>query len=89
VDRDYLHLQDTLHSERMIIMADDLEKKNARIKLVKKIGLIVTGLFVFCFIVGFYVVRETYTILVAALYETIKPLAATQRKIFETNDEHT
>ncbi|MDX2452894.1 DUF748 domain-containing protein, partial [Desulfosarcina sp.] len=37
-------------------MADDLEKKNARIKLAKKIALIVTGLFVFYVIVGFWVV---------------------------------
>ena len=37
------------------MMADDLDKKNARIKLAKKIGLIVTGLFVFYVIVGFWV----------------------------------
>ena len=37
-------------------MADDLDKKNARIKLAKKIALIVTGLFVFYVIVGFWIV---------------------------------
>ena len=37
-------------------MTDDLDKKNARIKLAKKIGLIATGLFVFYVIVGFWIV---------------------------------
>jgi outer membrane protein OmpA-like peptidoglycan-associated protein len=45
-----------LHIERMIIMTDDRNKENERIKLVKKIGLIVAGLFLLYVIIGFWVV---------------------------------
>jgi hypothetical protein len=37
-------------------MNDDREKKNQRIKLAKKIGLIVAGLFFLYLILGFWVV---------------------------------
>jgi uncharacterized protein involved in outer membrane biogenesis len=40
----------------MIIMTDDRNKKNERIKLSKKIGLIVAGLFLLYVIIGFWVV---------------------------------
>jgi hypothetical protein len=46
----------TLSIERLIIMNDDREKKNQRIKLAKKIGLIVAGLFFLYLILGFWVV---------------------------------
>ena len=42
--------------ERMIIMADDRNKKSELVKLVKRIGLIVSGLFMLYVIIGFWVV---------------------------------
>jgi hypothetical protein len=46
----------TLSIERLIIMEDDRNKKNKRIYHVKKIGLIVAGLFLLYVIIGFWIV---------------------------------
>jgi hypothetical protein len=46
--------------ERMIIMTDDRNKKNERIKLSKKISLIVAGLFLLYVIIGFWVVPPLF-----------------------------